>query len=299
MTTASRGEPRLNTARSSERSRSVESLLRLAHNRLALIGAVIIFGLLIVAAFAPVLMPHDPLTQTLEARRQPPSAEYLLGTDEFGRDILSRIILGARVTVLVSVLAVAIGIVIGGTLGLTAGFIGGWIDEIVMRIMDVILSFPYLLLAIAIVAALGTGVWNTTLAIGVWAIPAFARLVRGQALSMRNREYILAARAAGVPAFRIMWRHLLPNIVAPLLVFATLYMASAILAEAALSFLGLGVQPPDPSWGLMVATGRNFLLSEPHIATIPGVAIMLAVMGFNFLGDGLRDALDPRLRNQL
>jgi ABC-type dipeptide/oligopeptide/nickel transport system permease subunit len=274
-------------------------LRRFARNRAAVIGAAIVVLLILTAAFAEFLMPYDPTLQQLELRRQPPTAAHLLGTDEFGRDILSRIILGSRVTLLVSCVAVGVGLILGGTAGLIAGFIGRWVDEVLMRLMDILLSFPYLLLAIAIVAALGPGERNIVLAIGIWSAPAFARLVRGQVLSLREREFIVAAYALGVPVPRIILFHILPNIVPPLLVFATLYMANAILLEAALSFLGLGIQPPWPSWGLMVATGRDFLLIAPHVATIPGLAIMAAVLGFNLLGDGLRDLLDPRLRNRL
>lgn len=275
------------------------TLERAARNRPAVTGAVLVVLLVIVALGAPWLMPHDPIAQRLEARRAPPGPQYILGADELGRDILSRVILGSRVTLAVACLSVAIGLGVGGLLGMIAGFSGGWFDEVLMRVMDVILSFPYLLLAIAIVAALGPGERNTTLAIGIWTIPAFARVVRGQSLSLRDREFILAARAVGVPTPRLLWRYVLPNVVAPVLVFATLSMASAVLAEAALSFLGLGVQPPWPSWGLMVATGRDYLRVAPHVATFPGLAIMLAVLGFNLLGDGLRDMLDPRLRNRL
>jgi peptide/nickel transport system permease protein len=274
-------------------------LRRFARNRAAVVGAVIVFLLILTAAFAEYLMPYDPTLQQLELRRQPPTAAHPLGTDEFGRDILSRIILGSRVTLLVSCVAVGVGLILGGTAGLIAGFIGRWVDEVLMRLTDTLLSFPYLLLAIAIVAALGPGERNIVLAIGIWSAPAFARLVRGQVLSLRELEFIVAAYALGVPVPRIILFHILPNIVPPLLVFATLYMANAILLEAALSFLGLGIQPPWPSWGLMVATGRDFLLIAPHVATIPGLAIMTAVLGFNLLGDGLRDLLDPRLRNRL
>lgn len=270
-----------------------------ARNRPAVAGAIIVAVLLFVALFAPWLMPHDPADQNLALKRQPPGAVYLLGADEFGRDILSRVILGSRVTLLVPTLAVCIGLGVGGGIGLIAGFTGGWLDEGLMRLIDIMLAFPYLLLAIAIVATLGPGETNTTLAIGIGAIPGYARLVRGQVLSLREREFILAARSLGASTHRILWRHIVPNMIAPILVYMTLSMAGAILVEAALSFLGLGVQPPWPSWGLMVATGRDFLRIAPHVATIPGLAIMLAVLGFNLLGDGLRDALDPRLRGRL
>ena len=277
----------------------VPGLRRFARSRAAVAGAVIVGLLLFTALFAEQLMPYDPTLQRLELRREPPTAAHPLGTDEFGRDILSRVILGSRVTLLVSFVAVGVGLGLGGTAGLVAGFVGRWGDEVLMRLMDILLSFPYLLLAIAIVAALGPGERNIVLAIGIWSAPAFARLVRGQVLSIKEREFIVAAYALGVPVGRIVLFHVLPNIVPPLLVFGTLYMANAILLEAALSFLGLGIQPPWPSWGLMVATGRDFLLIAPHVATIPGLAIMLAVLGFNLLGDGLRDLLDPRLRNRI
>ncbi|MDP9373938.1 MAG: ABC transporter permease [Chloroflexota bacterium] len=285
--------------RAARRPRQADLLRRFARNRLAVAGAMIVAFLLLTAALADVIMPHDPTVQNLAARRQPPNGTYLLGADEFGRDILSRIILGTRVALLVSVLAVGIALGLGALIGMIAGFQGGWVDEVLMRLMDILLAFPYLLVSIAIVAALGPGVVNTTIAVGIWATPAFARVVRGQVLGLKEREFILAARAIGVPTPRILWRHLLPNIIAPILVFSSLYMANAILLEAALSFLGLGIQPPWPSWGLMVATGRDFLRVAPHVATIPGLAIMLAVFGFNLLGDGLRDALDPRLRNKV
>ena len=285
-------------ARATRARHRAELLRRFLRNRLAVAGAVIVLLLLLTAAGADLLMPHDPTAQDLAAKRQPPSATYWLGADEFGRDILSRIILGTRVALLVSCLAVGIALGFGALIGMAAGFYGRWLDEVLMRLMDVLLAFPYLLVSIAIVAALGPGVVNTTIAVGIWAMPAFARVVRGQVLTLKEREYVVAARAIGVSTPGILRKHVLPNIIAPVLVFSSLYMANAILLEAALSFLGLGIQPPWPSWGLMVATGRDFLRTAPHVATIPGLAIMVAVLGFNLLGDGLRDALDPRLRNR-
>lgn len=281
------------------RSQFYDVWQRFTRNRIALAGLIIVLLLILMALFAPVLAPQDPAIQTLADKRMPPGATYWLGADEFGRDILSRVIYGARVALYVAVVAVALALVFGVAIGLVAGFAGGWVDTILMRLVDVMLSFPYLLLAIAIVATLGTGVQNTTLAVGIWATPSFARITRGQVLNIKGREYITAAEAVGVSGWRMVWRYILPNAIPPVIVFATLYMANAILLEAALSFLGLGVQPPQPSWGLMVASGRDFLRVAPHVATIPGVAIMLAVLGFNLLGDGLRDALDPRLRGQV
>jgi ABC-type dipeptide/oligopeptide/nickel transport system permease subunit len=270
-----------------------------ARNRLAMAGLVIVLGLIVVALLAPWLAPADPAVQTLADKRMTPGAQYLLGADEFGRDILSRLIFGTRVALFVALVAVAIALVSGVFIGLMAGYLGGWTETVLMRLMDILLAFPYLLLAIAVVATLGTGLQNTTLAVGIWAMPGFARLTRAQVVSVKNREYVQSARAVGVPLPRLIWRHVLPNSLPPIIVFATLYMANAILLEAALSFLGLGIQPPQPSWGLMVASGRDFLRVAPHIATLPGIAIMLAVLGFNLLGDGLRDALDPRLRGQI
>jgi len=282
-----------------QRSQFSDVWQRFTRNRIAVAGLIIVVLLVLMALFAPLLAPQDPAVQTLANKRMPPGATYWLGADEFGRDILSRVIYGARVALYVALVAVALALVMGVAIGLVAGFAGGWVDTVLMRLVDVMLSFPYLLLAIAIVATLGTGVQNTTLAVGIWATPSFARITRGQVLNIKGREYITAAEAVGVTGWRMVWRYILPNAIPPVIVFATLYMANAILLEAALSFLGLGVQPPQPSWGLMVASGRDFLRVAPHVATIPGVAIMLAVLGFNLLGDGLRDALDPRLRGQV
>ena len=269
---------------------------RFWRNRLAVVGLVIVAGLLFAAILAPVLAPHDPGLQDLAAKRTPPGSRFLLGADEFGRDILSRIIYGTRVALLVGTVSVGIALALGLFFGIISGYVGGFVDSVISRALEILLAFPYLLLAIAVVSALGPGVLNTTLAVGIWAMPAFTRIVRASVLSLREMDYIQAARAMGAPTRAILLRHLLPNFLPTLIVYSTLYMANAILVEAALSFLGLGVQPPTASWGLMVATGRDFLLMAPHITTIPGLAIMLAVLGFNLLGDGLRESLDPRLR---
>ena len=265
-------------------------------NRLAIVGLIIVVGLVVVAIFAPWLAPYDPTEQHLPDKRTPPGSKYWLGADEFGRDILSRILFGARVALLVGVLAVVVALAVGLLFGTLAGYVGGYVDELIMRLTDILLAFPYLLLAIAIVTALGANAVNTTLAVGIWGAPSFIRIVRASVLALRDREFIQAARAVGVPTPRVILRHLVPNFIAPVIVYATLFMAQAILVEAALSFLGLGVQPPQPSWGLMVATGRNYISIAPHITTMPGLAIVVAVLGFNLLGDGLRDALDPRMR---
>ena len=274
----------------------MDAWARFRKNRLALIGLALVLALALAAALAPWLAPYDPARQSLIEKRAQPGSKYLLGADEFGRDILSRVIYGSRVALLVGVLSVAIALAGGLLLGTAAGFAGGWLDTVLMRAIDILLAFPYLLLALAIVAALGPGALNTTVAVGIWGVPAVTRIVRGAVLALRETEYVAAARALGAPAPALLRRHVLPNILPGLIVYATLFMANAILLEAALSFLGLGVQPPTASWGLMVSTGRDVLLVAPHVATVPGVAIMVAVLGFNLVGDGLRDALDPRLR---
>ena len=269
-------------------------LRRFRRNRLAVVGLAVVFFYVFVALLAPQLAPMDPLKQNLSEKRQTPSWVHLLGTDQFGRDILSRLIYGARYALLISTLAVCASLTIGTLIGVVAGYVGHVVDEIAMRMMDLLLAFPYLLLAILIVSALGPGVWNTIIAIGVWGIPIFARQARGAVLNIRDREFIQAAEAIGAPVRRVVVRHVLPNILSPLIVYASLYMGYAILMESALTFLGLGVPPPTPSWADMIASGRNYMTTAPHIATIPGVAIMLATLGFNLLGDGLRDAMDPR-----
>jgi len=277
----------------------MDAWLRFRKNRLALIGLALVLVLVLTATLAPWLALHDPTRQSLIEKRAPPGAKYLLGADEFGRDILSRVIYGSRVALLVGVVSVLIALAGGLVLGTAAGFTGGWLDAVVMRVVEILLAFPYLLLALAIVAMLGPGVLNTTLAVGIWGVPAVTRMVRGSVLALRETEYVGAARALGAPAPAVLRRHVLPNVLPGLVVYATLFMANAILLEAALSFLGLGVQPPTASWGLMVSTGRDVLLVAPHVATVPGLAIMVAVLGFNLVGDGLRDALDPRLAKRL
>jgi peptide/nickel transport system permease protein len=272
---------------------------RFRHNRLALLGLVLVVVLALSAALAPWLSPYDPGRQSLIEKRATPGGKYLLGADEFGRDILSRVIYGSRVALLVGVLSVVIALAGGLLLGTLAGWAGGWLDALMMRGIEILLAFPYLLLALAIVAVLGPGALNTTIAVGIWGVPTVTRIVRGSVLALRETEYVGAARALGAPVPALLRRHILPNIVPGLIVYATLFMANAILLEAALSFLGLGVQPPTASWGLMVSTGRDVLLVAPHVATVPGLAIMVAVLAFNLVGDGLRDALDPRLRGSM
>jgi peptide/nickel transport system permease protein len=272
---------------------------RFCRNRLAVIGLALIVVLALSAALAPWLAPYDPTRQSLVEKRAKPGAKYWLGADEFGRDIFSRVIYGSRVALLVGVVSVLIALAGGLVLGTTSGFAGGWLDAVMMRGIEILLAFPYLLLALAIVAAMGTGALNTTIAVGVWGIPTVTRMVRGSVLALRETEYVGAARALGAATPALLRRHILPNVIPGLVVYATLFMANAILLEAALSFLGLGVQPPTASWGLMVSTGRDVLLVAPHVATVPGVAIMVAVLAFNLVGDGLRDALDPRMRGSV
>jgi ABC-type dipeptide/oligopeptide/nickel transport system permease subunit len=272
---------------------------RFRRNRLALVGLVVVGVLLGAALLAPWLAPYDPGKQSLVEKRARPGGKYLLGADEFGRDILSRVIYGTRVALLVGTVSVAIALALGLTLGSLAGFAGSWVDAGIMRAVEVLLAFPYLLLAIAVVSALGPGALNTTIAVGIWGAPPVTRIVRAAVLALKETEYVRAARALGASSLALIGRHILPNVLPTIIVYATLFMANAILVEAALSFLGLGVQPPTPSWGLMVSTGRDVLLVAPHVATIPGLAIMFAVLGFNLLGDGLRDALDPRLRGSV
>jgi peptide/nickel transport system permease protein len=271
-------------------------LARLLRGHLAKIGLVVIAALLGAAALAPAVAPYDPTEQRLERMLERPGRAYLLGTDDLGRDILSRLLYGARVSLLVGVLSVGISLLVGVALGLVAGYRGGVTDELVMRVMDGLLAFPALVLALAITAALGPSLRNAMIAIGIVGIPGFARLVRGQVLSLRAQEYVEAARAAGLGDGRIVLRHILPGTLAPIIVHASLRVAFAVLAEAGLSFLGLGTQPPTPSWGAMLNAGREYLEMAPWLSIAPGAAIFVTTLGFNFLGDGLRDALDPRLR---
>jgi len=271
---------------------------QLRRNRLALAGSAVLAILAVVALFAPWLAPHSPTAQNLPGMLQPPGTAHLLGTDEFGRDILSRLIYGARVSLLVGFLSVAIALAGGGTLGVLAGYYGGRLDNLVMRVMDVMLALPTILLAIVIVTTLGPGLTNVMVAVGVSLIPNFARVAKAAVLGVRELEYVEAARAGGAGAFRIIFRHILPNSLAPIIVQGTLSVAGAILSAASLSFIGLGAQPPTPEWGSMLSSGRAFLRDAPHVTTFPGLAILLTVLALNLFGDGLRDALDPRLRQK-
>ena len=288
------GVATLDARSSRQRSLYGDALRRLLHNPLALIGLAIVLLMILMAIFAAQIAPYSPIEADLSLYVQPPSAQHVLGTDDIGRDVLSRIIYGARISLRVSLLSMSIGLVVGTLVGVIAGYFGGIIDTLMMRLTDVFLAFPLLLLAIALVAALGPSENSAFLALGVVTWPYVARLARGQALSLKNYEYITAARAIGASNYRIVISHMLPNMLTPLIVYGTLTIANIILAESALSFLGLGAQPPTPSWGGMLADTRSFLLSAPWLPTYPGIAIFLASLGFNLLGDGLRDALDVK-----
>jgi len=272
------------------------ALRRLVRRRGAMLGAAIIVAFVALAVLAPVFAPHDPLQTSWGAIRKAPSAAYLFGTDEIGRDVLSRVIWGARASLLAGLVSVAISMSLGVPIGMLAGYLGGWVDGLISRATDAMLACPFLILAIALAAFLGPSLTNAMIAIGISATPIFIRLTRAQVLTVKVEDYVEAARAVGNSRFRIVWRHILPNIVAPLIVQATLAIAAAVIAEASLSFLGLGQQPPAPSWGSMLNTAKNYIDNAPWMAIWPGLSIFLLVLSFNLLGDGLRDALDPRHR---
>ena len=270
-------------------------LRRLWCNKAAMVGLVVIGVMGVAALLAPLIAPYDPTAQNPLLQLQHPGLAHLMGTDEFGRDVFSRIIYGTRPSLAVGFIAVGIATVAGLAVGVTAGYCGRWVDHVLMRLMDVIFAFPDVLLAIAIVAMLGSSLPNVMIAIGVVYTPIFARISRSAVLGITTMPFMEAAQAAGTPHLKIIARHVLPNIVAPVIVQISVSFAFAILTEAALSFLGLGIQPPAPSWGLMLSAGRQFIYTDPLLCLWPGIAIVLAVLAFNFVGDGLRDALDPRL----
>ena len=261
------------------------------------LGGALILIVVLAAVFADVVAPYDPIEQPF-TRLLSPSLSNPLGTDEFGRDVLSRIIFGARISLYVGLVSVAIALAGGLVLGLVAGYFGGLADNIIMRVMDVTFAFPFIILAIVITGVLGPSLSNAMIAIAIVYTPRFARIVRGPILAVMQEDYITACRAIGAPHVRTMLRHVLPNVLSPLIVQTTLTVSTAILSEAALSFLGLGAQPPTPSWGSMLQTGRNYMVRSPWVAVFPGLAIVVIVLGFNLLGDGLRDVLDPRLRHE-
>jgi peptide/nickel transport system permease protein len=274
---------------------SIYGRLFLRH-RGGMIGAAVLGIVVLSALFAPFVATHDPYFINRIDRLQGPSADHWLGTDEFGRDLFSRIVYGARTSLSVAALAIALATLIGAPAGILAGYFGGWTDSLIMRVMDVIFAFPAILLALGISAILGPSLRNAAIALGVVYAPSFARIIRGPVLAARHLEYVDASRVIGAGRVRIMVRHLLPNVVSPLVVTATVTFSFALLAEAALSFLGLGAQPPTPSWGVMLSDGRRFMETAPSIAIFPGLAVMLTVLASNLLGDALRDVLDPRMR---
>jgi len=273
----------------------VDTWFKLIKNNVGRIGLIFLCILLFIAIFAPLIAPYDPLDDNLMNRYKAPSKDHWMGTDEMGRDILSRIIYGSRISLKVGLLSISVALVFGTLLGILAGFYGGMVDMLIMRVMDIMLAFPSILLAITIVTILGPQLKNAILAIGIINIPRFARVIRSSVISIRESEYIDAARSLGANDIRIIVFHLLPNSLAPLIVQSTLGIAEAILEAAALSFLGLGAQPPQPEWGAMLSDARSALQRAPWVATFPGLAIIFGVFGFNLLGDGLRDALDPKI----
>ena len=282
------------TAAPRDDSPARRALRRLVHRRGAMFGLGCVVFFILVAILAGVLAPYDPLQTSWSAVRKAPTVAHWFGTDEIGRDVLSRVIWGARASLLAGLVSVGISLAIGVPVGLLAGYVGGWVDMLISRITDAMLACPFLVLAIALAAFLGPSLTNAMIAIGIAATPAFVRLSRAQVLAVKVEDYIEAARAVGNSDWRIALRHVFPNIVAPVIVQATLAIAAAVIAEASLSFLGLGQQPPAPSWGSMLNTAKNYVENAPWMAVWPGASIFLLVLSFNLLGDGLRDALDPR-----
>ncbi len=275
-----------------------ESIHQLKRNKAAVAGLIVIAVFLFVGIFAPLISPHNPLDQNISIRKAPPFTEgFILGTDSLGRDMLSRLIYGARISMVIGVVSVGIALVFGLLIGVVSGYYGGWFDKLVMRIIDIMLAFPYVLLTIVIVAILGASLTNAMIAIGISQIPRYVRLVRASVLAEKENDYVNAERSIGASNFELMFGSILPNCLAPISVQATLGVGEAILSSAALSFLGLGAQPPTPEWGLMIASSREFITSAWWIVTLPGIATLFAVLGFNLFGDGLRDILDPKLRD--
>ncbi|WP_122551680.1 ABC transporter permease [Lactiplantibacillus plantarum] len=279
-----------------EKKAKYPKLKRLFRNKLAVVGLFVILVFVFVAIFAPVLAPFDPTAQHLTQQNLGINTEgHLLGTDNYGRDLLSRVLYGAQISLTVGVIAVAIGMTLGTIFGLFAGFFKK-MDTIIMRLMDLLFAFPGILLAMLIIAITGTGLRNVVIAISIWQIPTFARIVRGSALSVKNQEYITALRSEGAGDMTIIFKHILPNCLAPIIVNGTMRLGAAILSLASLSFIGLGAQPPSPEWGAIIAEGQSILYDAPLVTIVPGVAIMLVIFSFNVFGDGLRDALDPNIK---
>ena len=281
-----------------KRSMTVEVCQRLARNKMAMLGLAVLVVLVLCAVFADAIADYETkvVAQNIANRLKGPSAEHWFGTDEFGRDIFARIIHGSRVSLVVGLISVSVSLILGGILGAFAGFYGGRVDNVIMRVMDIFLAVPSTLLAMTIVAALGSSLVNVMLAIGVSGIPTYARIVRAAVMSVKDQEFVEASRAIGATNVTTIFREIIPNCLAPIIVQATLSVAGAILSTASLSFIGLGVQPPDPEWGAMLSGGRNFLRDAVHLTLFPGLAIVITILALNLLGDGLRDALDPRLK---
>ena len=283
--------------KSNPRSEAFKTFMkRLLKNKAAVVGGIVILFIILVGIFGPLLVKTDPNAQNILNKLQPPSKEHWFGTDNFGRDIFSRIVNGTKLTLTVGFLSVFIGGVIGVVLGIVSGYYGGAIDTITMRLMDILLAFPGILLALAIVSVLGGSLVNVIIAVGIFSVPAFARIVRGSTLQVKKLEYIDAVRALGASDIRIIFRHILPNIMSPIIVQATMRIATAILTASGLAFLGLGAQPPDPEWGAMLSDGRTYMHNAGHMVLIPGMMIVVVVLAFNIFGDGLRDALDPKMK---
>ncbi|WP_029421001.1 nickel transporter permease [Alicyclobacillus macrosporangiidus] len=279
-----------------KRSVWVDAWKRLKRQRAAMVGGSLVALFIVIGLLAPVLAPYDPTAQDLSHHLQPASAQHWLGTDEAGRDELSRLLYGARISLTIGFFSVVSSLIVGALLGLVAGFFGGWADVLISRVFDVMLAFPSILLAIAIVAILGPGLFNALLAVAIINVPTYGRLIRSRVLSVKQEEYVLACRALGMSNARLLFRHVLPNSWAPLIVQATLGIGTAILDAAALGFLGLGAQPPSPEWGKMLSDAKDYISNAPWIVAAPGIAIALSVLGFNLFGDGLRDALDPKMK---
>lgn len=294
--------PSLTLAAERTPSRLGRFLRRMWQLRMGTVGGLVILALVLVAIFAPWVAPHDPLTQHILGRLKPPvwmpggTTEYLLGTDQLGRDLLSRIIFGSRISLLVGLSAVCIAVLIGVFLGLLAGYFGGWLDGVISFFVNTMLSFPFILLAMSLVVVLGPSLQNIIIALGVTGWPVFTRVTRVEAMKLREREFVLAAVSQGLSSVRVIFHHILTNLTAPILVIATVEVARAIIRESLLSFLGLGIQPPTPSWGVMLAEGRDYMLIKWWLAAFPGMAIFLSALGINLLGDALRDLTDPHLR---
>lgn len=279
-----------------KKSMKEEKIRAFMKNKLAVAGAVLLLTMIVLAALSPIIAPYGFDEQNYEIARQTPSLQHLAGTDELGRDIFSRILYGGRVSLTIGIISVGIGLIFGGSLGVIAAYYGGVTETVIMHVIDVLMAIPSIILSISICAALGSGIVNTMIAVGISSIPTYARVFRSSVISEKSKEYIEAARAVGAGNARIILKHILPNSIAPVIVQASLGVAQAITTAASLSFIGLGIQPPNPEWGALLSSGRQYIRDFPHMVVYPGIAIMLTVLALNLIGDGLRDALDPRLK---